>query len=61
MEKSKSPMKLRISPIKKSRRTLMMFFICIGLFLLTARGIERPMINKKEGKTMSARVKPFQR
>lgn len=59
MLKSKSSTKLSTSPIAKRRMILAKFLSRIGLFLLTAKGIATPMINKKAGKTRSAQVKPF--
>lgn len=59
LPKSKSSAKLSTSPIAKRRMILVMFLSRIGRFLLTAKGIATPMMNKKAGKTRSAHVKPF--
>jgi hypothetical protein len=53
-------MRLINNPIANSKNTLIIFLGFIDLFLLTARGIAIPMINKKAGKTRSAQVNPFQ-
>jgi len=51
-------MKFRNNPIKNRRIALVMFLSFIGLFLLTAKLTDKPNMNMKDGKTMSARVNP---
>ncbi len=46
-------------PIKNNAKTLIMFFLLRGLFVVTASGIAIPMMNKNEGNIRSAGVRPF--
>lgn len=47
-------------PIPNNKTIRRIFLNRIGFLPLTAKGIATPKINKKAGKTRSAKVKPFQ-